>query len=127
VRLPVRLTAIAVALGALAAYPAYRFGGRESLQSLCVGAGLSWMTIVVSYLILTIAFRTAKQLQVIIVVGGFVMRVVILFGLLKIVSYVLVVNLSQLVLWMMGFYLVLVMAEAWELAQEGRTSRPPEA
>ena len=116
-----------MALGALAAYPAYRFGGRESLQSLCVGAGLSWMTIVVSYLILTIAFRTAKQLQVIIVVGGFVMRVVILFGLLKIVSYVLVVNLSQLVLWMMGFYLVLVMAEAWELAQEGRTSRPPEA
>ena len=126
-RLPVRLTAIAVALGALAAYPAYRVGGRESLQSLCVGAALSWMTIVVSYLILTIAFRTAKQLQVIIVVGGFVMRVVILFGLLKIVSYVLVVNLSQLVLWMMGFYLVLVMAEAWELAQESRTSRHPEA
>ena len=118
---------IAVALGALAAYPAYRLGGRESLQSLALGAGLSWMTIVASYLILTVAFRTAKQLQVIVVVGGFLLRVVMLFGLLKLISYALVVNLSQLVLWMMSFYLVLVMAEAWELARESRTSRSPEA
>ena len=91
------------------------------------GAGLSWMTIVASYLILSVAFRTAKQLQVIIVVGGFVVRLVILFGLLKVITYTLVVNLGQIVLWMMSFYLVLVMAEAWELAQESRTSRPPEA
>lgn len=92
-----------------------------------LGGALSWMTIVASYLILSFAFRTAKQLQVIIVVGGFVVRIVILFGLLRLISYALVVNLNQLVLWMMSFYLVLVVAEAWELAQEGRTSRPPEA
>ena len=49
------------------------------------------------------------------------------FGLLKVITYTVVVNLGQLVLWMMSFYLVLVMAEAWELAQESRTSRPPEA
>ncbi len=85
------------------------------------------MTIVASYLILSIAFRTAKQLQVIIVVGGFVLRVAILFGLLKLISILLIVDLRQLVIWMMSFYLVLVLAEAWDLAQESRTQRSPEA
>jgi hypothetical protein len=118
---------IAVALSALAAYPAYRLGGRESLQSMLFGAALSWLTIVASYLILTFAFRTAKELQVIIVVGGFVVRIGILFGLLKLISYALVVNLGQLVLWMVSFYVVLVVAEAGDVAQESRTGRSPEA
>lgn len=117
---------IAVALGALAAYPTYRLGGREGLQSMLFGAALSWLTIVASYVILTFAFRTAKELHVIIVVGGFVVRIAILFGLLKLISYAFVVNLGQLVLWMVSFYLVLVVAEAWELAQESRTRPPPE-
>jgi hypothetical protein len=110
-------------LSALAAYPAYRLGGRESLQSMLLGAGWSLMTIVLSYLILAFAFRNAKQIQMVIVVGGFVVRVAMLFGLLALIARTLVVNLNQLVIWMVSFYMVLVVVEAWELAAEMRRSR----
>jgi len=113
-------------LCALAAYPAWRFGGRESLQSMLLGAGLGWATVVASYLVLVTAFRRVRQLQVLIVVGGFVVRFAMLFGLLALVSKLFVVDLGQLVIWLVAFYMVLVVTEAWSLASSGR-ARQPEA
>ncbi|MFQ5600550.1 MAG: hypothetical protein ACE5G2_08350 [Candidatus Krumholzibacteriia bacterium] len=92
-----------------------------------LGAGLSLMTIVVSYLVLLFAFRNVKQIQMLIVLGGFVVRVAMLFGLLALIARTLVADLNQLVIWLVSFYLVLVVAEAWELASETRERRPPEA
>ena len=114
-RLPLRLTAIALALCAAVAYPAYRLGGRESLLSMLLGAGLSWVTIITSYAGLVLAFRNVKHIQAVIVLGGFVVRMAMLFGSLSLIARVLVVNLNQLVIWLVSFYLVLVVAEAYML------------
>jgi hypothetical protein len=85
-----------------------------------LGAGLSWMTVVASYLGLLLAFRNVKQIQAVIVLGGFVVRMVMLFGLLALIAKTLTVNLNQLVIWLVTFYLVLVVAEAWMLVNTPR-------
>ena len=91
-----------------------------------LGAALSLMTVVVSYLLLAFAFRKSRQLQVAIVLGGFVVRVLMLFALLAGIARFGVVDMNQLVLWLVSFYLVLVVAEARELAA-GTRERSPEA
>ena len=91
------------------------------------GAGLSLLTIVASYLVLSYTFRNATRIQMLVVLGGFVLRVAMLFGLLALAARTLVVDLDQLVIWLVSFYLVLVVAEAWELAEETRTRPAREA
>lgn len=85
-----------------------------------LGAALSLMTVVVSYLLLAFAFRRSRQLQVAIVLGGFVVRVLMLFALLAGIARFGVVDMNHLVLWLVSFYLVLVVAEARELASGAR-------
>jgi hypothetical protein len=92
-----------------------------------LGAGLSWGTVLASYGALVVAFRNVKQLQMVIVLGGFLVRMLMLFGLLALIAKTIAVNLNQLVLWLVGFYLVLVVAEAWALSAETRVRRTPEA
>lgn len=116
IRLPLQLTAIQFGLCALLAYPAYRLGGRDGLQNMLLAAGLSWATVVASYIGLVSVFRKAKSIQMVVVVGGFLVRFAVLFGLLTLVSKTLPVNLNHLVLWLVSFYMVLVVAEAWSLS-----------
>jgi hypothetical protein len=108
----------------LTAYPAFRFGGLEGLQSMLLGAALSWLTIVASYFALSLAFRNTPQFAVIVVIGGFLVRLGALFGLLRLISKTMPIDLAHLVLWTVSFYLVLVTAEAYTLAAE---VRQPEA
>ena len=122
--LPLRLTWIQLALGATLAYPVFRFGGPDGLQSMLVGGALSWVAIVASYFGLLVAFRNVKQFAVLIVLGGFLVRFAILFALLAWISRALDVNLSQTVLWLVGFYMVLVIVEAWSLST--REEQSPE-
>jgi len=81
-----------------------------------VGAGLSWFAVVASYVVLMVAFRNVKSFAVVIVLGGFLLRLVVLFGLLAWISRTWAVNLGQVVIWLVCFYLVLVIVEAWILA-----------
>lgn len=110
-RIPLRLTLIAIGLGLLAAVPAYRLGGEEALRSLAVGAGLSWFAVLASFIGLSLASKPQWS-PAVIVLGGFVVRLALLFGLLAIVARLWVVNLAHVVLWLVGFYVVLVVAEA---------------
>lgn len=89
-----------------------------------LGAVLSCATVVASYTILVLAFRHVRQLQVVIVVGGFLIRFVILFVALTVISKTLVVDLGQLVIWIVAFYMVLVVAEAWFLVSSPTAKRP---
>ncbi len=98
-------------LGVLGAIPAYRLGGVDALRSLAVGAGLSWFAVLASYVGLSLAFRP-RWSPAVIVLGGFVIRLALLFGMLAIVARLWVVNLAHVVLWLVGFYVVLVVAEA---------------
>jgi hypothetical protein len=117
VLLPLRLTAIQVALCAVATYPVLRFAGRDGLDSMLLGAVLSWFAVVASYVALLVAFRNVKPFAVVIVLGGFLLRLAVLFGLLAWIARTWTVNLGQVVIWLVSFYLVLVIAEAWILAQ----------
>ena len=123
--LPLQLTLLQGVLAAAAVWPALRFGGRAGLQSMLLAAALSWLAVVASYLALGLAFRRVAPLQVVIVVGGFVVRFAVLFALLALVGKTLAVDLGQIVLWLVGFYMVLVVAEAWSLSR-GAARRPPE-
>lgn len=114
-----------MALTACSAFPAWRFGGRTGLESMLLGAGLAWIAVIASYIGLSLAFRNVKPFAVLIVIGGFLVRLVILFGLLTWVAKTMSVNLSQIVLWLVAFYMILVVAEAYILAQDEK--RPPEA
>ena len=89
-----------------------------------LGAALSLVTIVISFLLLSFAFRRSRQLQSIIVLGGFVLRVALLFLFLSLVSRTMAVELEEVVLWLVSFYLVLVVVEARELAAEARRGNP---
>jgi hypothetical protein len=108
-----------------AAFPAWRFGGRDGLEGMLLGAALAWSAVIASYAGLALAFRNVKPFAVVIVLGGFLVRLLILFGLLTWVAKSMRVNLSQIVLWLVGFYMVLVVAEAYILAQDEK--RRPEA
>jgi len=114
-----------VVLGAAAAWPALHFGGPSGLKSMLLAAGMSWLAVVASYLALAFAFRHVAQLQVVIVVGGFVVRFAVLFALLALVAKTMTVDVGQIVLWLVGFYMVLVVAEAWSLSRPA-ARRPPE-
>jgi hypothetical protein len=85
-----------------------------------LGAALSLVTIVISYLLLSLAFRKSRQLQSIIVLGGFVLRVLLLFLFLSLVVRTMAVEPEEVVIWLVSFYLVLVVVEARELAAEAR-------
>ena len=123
--LALRLTVLQAVLAAAAAWPALHFGGPGGLQSMLLAAGLSWLAVVASYLALAAAFRRVAQLQVVIVVGGFLVRFAVLFALLALVAKTLRVDIGQIVLWLVGFYMVLVVAEAWSLSRPA-SRRPPE-
>lgn len=87
-----------------------------------IGAAASVVTIITSYWILSLVFRNARQFQTTIVVGGFVLRLIIFFALLQLVARMLVTDLEQVVLWMVSFYFLLVILEAWWLAAEARAN-----
>ena len=110
---------IAVGLGLVCAFPAYRVGGMDALRSLAVGAGLSWFAVLASYIGLSLAFR-GRSSPAILVLGGFVVRLAMLFGMLSLVSRLWRVNLAHVVLWLVSFYVVLVVAEAVFLTAPAR-------
>jgi hypothetical protein len=89
-----------------------------------LGALLSCATVVASYTILVAVFRHVRQIQMVIVVGGFLVRFVILFLALTVIAKTLVIDLAQLVMWLVGFYIVQVVAEAWFLASSPAVKRP---
>jgi hypothetical protein len=91
---------------------------------MALGAALSLATIVISYLLLSLVFRHSRQLQSIIVLGGFVLRVALLFLFLALVARTLAVKLEEVVIWLVSFYMVLVVVEARELAAEAKRGNP---
>jgi hypothetical protein len=120
------LVGIQAALCALAAWPALRFTGPDGLRDMLLAAGLACAAVVASYLSLVLLFPRVKSQQVLIAVGGFVVRLGLVFALLAVVSKTLPVDLERLVVWMVGFYMVLVVAEALLLGG-GRSARRKEA
>ena len=86
-----------------------------------VGAGVGLFIVVGGYYCAQLAFRGPDRYAVKLVVGGFLVRMVLLATAIFTIVAVTDLPPSRFVLWLVAFYFVLVIAEAWILAREART------
>ena len=123
-RIPAALALVTVALAGLLAIPTGLMGGREALLMMTVGAGVGLGTVVLGYWIAGLAFRGPDRFATKLVVGGFVVRMVLLFVALAALVAGTDLDPSRFVLWLVSFYFVLIMVEAYLLAREGMSVGP---
>lgn len=104
----------------LAGVPATLIGGADTLAMVGVGAALALLIVLGGYGIARLVFRGPDRYAVKLAVGGFLVRLVLL--VLSLVAFVAITGLDpeRFVLWVVTFYFVLVMAEAWMLARAER-------
>jgi hypothetical protein len=109
-------------LAAAAAVPTILLGGPEAIAMMAVGAGASLVTVVGGFWLAQLAFRGPDRFATKLVVGGFVTRMVLLFGLVTALVAAAGLRLAAFVLWLVGFYFALILVEAWMLARPARRS-----
>jgi hypothetical protein len=116
-RIPITMILITLALGVLTGVPTTLVGGRDAVAMMSIGAGLSLLTVLGGYACVRLALRGPDRYAVKLVVGGFVIRLVLLVA--AVVGLVALTGLdpARFVLWVVTFYFALVMAEAWILAR----------
>jgi hypothetical protein len=116
-RIPITMILITLALGLLTGVPTTLLGGRDAVAMMSIGAGLSLLTVLGGYACVRLALRGPDRYAVKLVVGGFVIRLVLL--VVAVVGLVALTGLdpARFVLWVVTFYFALVMAEAWILAR----------
>ena len=101
----------AVVIGVVAS----RLRGRERRLAIVIGG----------YYCAQLAFRGPDRYAVKLVVGGFLVRLVLLALTLVLLVSVTDIPPARFILWLLAFYFVLVVAEAWMLAREA-VSAPEE-
>jgi hypothetical protein len=116
-RIPTVLTLVTVTLTVLVGIPTAAVGGSDALSMMLVGAGLSLLTVLGGYGCARLAFRGPDQYAVKLVVGGFVIRLVLLLAAVVALVSATGLDPGRFVLWVVTFYFALVMAEAWILAR----------
>jgi hypothetical protein len=116
-RIPLAMILITLALGLLTGVPTILLGGRDAVAMMSIGAGLSLLTVLGGYGCIRLALRGPDRYAVKLVVGGFVIRLMLLVA--AVVALVALTGLdpARFVLWVVTFYFALVMAEAWILAR----------
>ena len=118
------LVVLTAGMAALAGIPVGLLGGVEALTMMAVGAGLSLAIVLGGYGCVRLAFRGPDQFAVKLVVGGFVIRLVLLALLMAALVTFTGIDPGRFVLWLVTFYFTLVMAEAWILARAERRRSP---
>jgi hypothetical protein len=121
-RIPPTLILLTVALAGIATIPTSLIGGTEAVAMMGVGAGAALLTVLGGYYCVQLAIRGPDRFAVKLVVGGFLIRLVLL--MLTLVALVALTGIepSRFVLWLVGFYIALVMAEAAILARESMSA-----
>ena len=107
-----------MALAGIAAIPTSLIGGTDAVVMMGVGAGAGLATVLGGYYCMQLAFRGPDRFAVKLVVGGFLMRLVLLMLTLVALVTLAKIEPSRFVLWLVGFYVALVLAEAVILARE---------
>jgi hypothetical protein len=121
-RIPAALALITIALAGLLAIPTGLLGGTEAVLMMSVGAGVGLGVVVLGYWIAALAFRGPDRFATKLVVGGFVVRMLLLFAALAALVAGTDLDPSRFVLWLVSFYFVLIMVEAFLLAREGMST-----
>ncbi len=109
---------------AVAAIPATVRRQPEALAPIAWGAGLSLAAIVGGYWLAQIVFRGPDPFATKLVVGGFVIRLSLLFFLTAVAVTTIGLDLASFVLWLVGFYFVLIVVEAWLLGRPAPERAP---
>ena len=120
------LAMITVVLAGLLAIPTGLMGGGDAVLMMIVGAGVALGVVVFGFWIAALAFRGPDRFATKLVVGGFVVRLFLLFVALAGIVAGTDLDPSRFVLWLVSFYFVLIMVEAFLLAREGMPAGPKE-
>lgn len=123
-RIPAALTLVAALLAALAALPTALIGGSDALAMMGVGALASLATVLGGYWLAQLAFRGPDRYATKLMVGGFLTRMVLLFGVVATLVLGAKLPLTAFLLWLVGFYFALILVEAWLLSQPTHESEP---
>jgi hypothetical protein len=116
-RIPAVLTLATAVLAAIAALPTALIGGSEALAMMGVGAVASLVTVLGGYWIAQLAFRGPDRFATKLLVGGFVTRMFLLFGVVAMLVLAAKLPITAFMLWLVGFYFALILVEAWLLSR----------
>jgi hypothetical protein len=111
------LAGTAGAIAAVATVPTALLGGSEALRMMGLGGAISLASVVGGFWLARIAFRGPDRFATKLVVGGFVARMVLLFGVCGAVAAATGIEPAAFVPWLVGFYFALILVEAWILAR----------
>jgi len=117
-RIPRILLLTAGSLGAVAAVPAGILGGTDQLARMALGNVVALASVLGGWWLAKLAFRGPDRFATKLVVGGFVTRMVLLFGFAAVVVTATGTDPSAFVLWLVSFYFALILVEAWVLARQ---------
>jgi hypothetical protein len=104
-------------LAGAAAIPTVKIGGSDALAMMALGAGAALFAVLGGWFVAKLAFRGPDRFATKLVVGGFLVRLILLFLTMTVLVLVTGVQLSRFVLWLVSFYFAMLMAEAWILAR----------
>ncbi len=111
------LVGITAALAGAAAIPTMKIGGTDELAMMALGAGAALVSVLGGWFVARLAFQGPDRFATKLVVGGFLVRLVLLFLTMTVLVLVAGVQLHRFVLWLVTFYFAMLMAEAWIMAR----------
>ena len=97
-------------------------GGLDAVSMMALGAALGLAAVLGGYLCTMLAFRGPDRFATKLVVGGFLLRMLLLFALVAAIVTATEIDPSRFMLWLVLFYFVLVMVEAWILARHSASA-----
>jgi hypothetical protein len=115
---PRTLILLTAGLVVVAGIPTAILGGTEALGRMALGAAVSLASVLGGYYLARFAFRGPDRFATKLVVGGFITRMVLLFGISAAVVAATGVDPSAFVMWLVSFYFALILVEAWILARQ---------
>ena len=111
------LTGVTLALVGAAAIPARKIGGNDELTMMGLGAGVALFSVLGGWFVAGLAFRGPDRFATKLVVGGFLVRLILLFLTMTAIVAVAHIPPARFVLWLVTFYFAMLMVEAWILAR----------
>ena len=83
-----------------------------------LGASLAFASVAGGFWLAQLAFRGPDRFATKLVVGGFLVRMLLVFGLASVVIALTGIAPAAFVLWLVVFYFALILIEAWFLARQ---------
>jgi hypothetical protein len=118
-RIPKTLTLLTISLAAIAAIPTTLLGGVDAASMMALGAGLSLAIVLGGYFSVRFLLRGPSRFAAGLMVAGFVARFAFFFLAVAFLVATTDLEPGRFILWMIGFYFILVMAEAAIVARSG--------